>query len=68
MCFIPGTYPHWGTLRLKHSRAFLVFLQVFSPLSQWGDALHCAFSLLLGQERGKEDGRIKRSNNEQDLR
>lgn len=63
VCSIPGTSLLWGTLRLKTSKAFL---QVFShSQSQWGDGLHCA---LLGQERGEEDGKGKRSSNEHYLR
>lgn len=75
VCSIPGT-SHWSTLghpEIEAEQSILPLKQIFSSVFPTHRAsgvmvFTVLYSLLMGQERGKEDGRGKRSSNEQDLR
>lgn len=70
VCSVPGTSSHWSTLgnpEIEAEQGF--FAGVFPTHRASGVMVFSVFcSLLLGQERGKEDGKEKRSSNEQALR
>lgn len=70
VCSIPGTSPHWRTVwhpEIEAEQGF--FAGVFLTHRASGMmAFTVLCSMLLGQERGKEDRREKRSSDEHDLR